>query len=99
MKLSDLSPRLSPPGKVYQELAFRCPRCQKHEIMIAIWPGPACDYPVRYGENEGSIRLWQADQGATRDWDSLSITPSIDRSPCGDPCGGWHGFIVKGEAV
>lgn len=105
MKLRDLSPRLTPPGGTYQELTFRCPKCQQHEIGFAIWPGPAGDVRVPInglpadwpGEREGVKRLWHAEQGPDMDWDSLSITPSIDQSPCGDPCGGWHGFITKGE--
>jgi hypothetical protein len=102
MKLSDLSPRLSPPGGAYQELGFLCPRCGKHEIMIAIWNGPHGDHPVRLNglpppSTVATKRLWHAEQDEYRGWDSLSITPSIDRTGL-DPCGGWHGFITNGDA-
>jgi len=103
-KLLDLSPRISPPGGAYQEIAFRCPRCGNHEIMIAIWGGPHGDHEVRMnGMPEGQTlrgikRLWHAEQDEYKGWDSLTITPSIDRTGL-DPCGGWHGFITNGQAT
>jgi hypothetical protein len=102
MKL--LGPRLSPPGGQYQELGFLCPRCGKHEIMVAIWNGPHGDHEVPMNglppEQQQNVvkRLWHAEQDEHRGWDSLSITPSIDRTGM-DPCGGWHGFITNGEAT
>lgn len=102
-KLADLGPRLSPPGGQYQELAFLCPKCGKHEIMIAIWHGPHGDHEVKLnGMPPGEVlrgikRLWHAEQDEHRGWDSLSVTPSIDRTGM-DTCGGWHGFITNGEA-
>jgi hypothetical protein len=107
MKLTDLSPRISPPGGAYQEIAFLCPRCRKHEIMIAIHHGPHGDVEVPLNglpagqEMRAVKRLWHAEQDEHKGWDSLSVTPSIDRTgrdPM-DPCGGWHGFITNGDAA
>lgn len=101
MKLSDLQPRISPPGGAYQEIAFLCPRCQKHEIMIAIWNGSAGDFdlPLNGLPPPGLVagkRLWHA-VSASPDLSDLTITPSIDRTGL-DPCGGWHGHIKSGRA-
>jgi hypothetical protein len=100
--LADLSPRISPPGGAYQEIAFLCPRCGKHEIMIAIRPGPHGDVEVPLNgmppgqELRGVKRMWHA-EAKSPDLSDLTITPSIDRTGM-DPCGGWHGFITNGKA-
>lgn len=104
MKLTNLNPRMSPPGGAYQEVDFLCPKCQKHQIMIAIWGGAAGDHEVKMNgmpagqELKGMKRLWHAEQGPERGWDTLTITPSIDRTGM-DACGGWHGFVTNGEAT
>src|SRR5690349_11429175 len=99
--LCDLGPRLSPPGGAYQSLVFTCPRCGAHEIEVNIWNGPHGDHivPVVGLKNTKAVRrLWHAEQGPYNDWDSLTITPSIDRTGV-DKCGGWHGVITNGEAT
>lgn len=103
MRLSELSPKLfDPPDghyRVYQSLKFLCPRCRKHEIMIDIWGLASRDrVEVSAVEGESAIkRLWHAEQGPCSDWNSFTITPSINRTGLGDKCGGWHGFITAGE--
>lgn len=101
MKLADLSPSLSPPGGAYQVLKFLCPRCQKHQVEAEIWTGPAGPHRVPHHNGTGAIferRLWNATQGPHKDWGSLTLSPSIDRTGK-DPCGGWHGHVINGEAV
>lgn len=102
MNLVDLRPRLSDPSEEgSQFLVFLCPICRKHEIGVDIWAGKAgvVDLGARPDGTRNIKKLWHAEQGPHRDWETLSITPSIDRSPCGDPCGGWHGFITNGQVT
>lgn len=99
MKLSELSPTLSE-SKLpnAQQLNFLCPACRKRRILVDIWHGEHGDVQ---GPN-GVVRVWHAEQGPNRDWDTLSITPSIDHKHGNvtdeRPCVGWHGFITNGIA-
>jgi len=101
MRLAELHPRLSPMSGPdewgTQFLAFRCPKCLEHEISIYIWSGPAIEQKRQYPEVTLTQRVWHAEQGPHRDWDTLTVTPSVNREGCGDKCGGWHGFITNGE--
>lgn len=90
MKLAELEPHISWPGERYQSLYFLCPACRKHEVGVEIWNGPS-------GVFEG-VKLWHGEQGPDRDFDTLSITPSIACGPSEKhECAGWHGFITDGE--
>lgn len=101
MKLSDLAPKLSesPLGAVAQRLDFLCPLCRKRRISVDIWHAPAGEAPV----GDHTIRVWHATQGPLRDWDTLTLTPSINHEhglvTPERPCPGWHGFITNGEAA
>lgn len=97
-----IGPRLSPPGGAYQTLTFQCPRCGLHDVQIDIWHGPYGDHTVRLNgmppdqPTMARKRLWHATQDEARGFDSLTVTPSIDRTGL-DPCGGWHGHIKNGR--
>jgi hypothetical protein len=102
MRLSDLDPELSPPGGEYQQLKFLCPRCKKHKIMIDVWDRPPGDCRVKLNgvANFYAIyRLWRLIRTSNDDWDSFTISPSVNREGLtpSDPCGGWHGVIHGGE--
>lgn len=104
MKLTDLDPIMedwSPNERGYQRFSFLCPTCRKLRLQHAIWSKPHGD--VKWTDASGNPcfeRVWQATQGPHRDWDTLSLTPSLD-TPAhrrGDgQCPGWHGFITNGE--
>lgn len=103
MQLSDENARLSPVGGAYRTLIFRCPKCQQHEISIDIWDGVYGDHLVPFNGVDNFTackRLWQSAIWPVKGWSDLSTYPSIDRSALvpADPCGGWHGFIVRGVA-
>lgn len=97
--LRELSPQLSPseyPGA--QRLTFRCPLCLQRPIVVNIWDGPSKRLEYEPGK---FINLHHAEQGPQKDWNTLTITPSIDDShgkPADDGCMGWHGFVTKGHA-
>ena len=103
MRLADLKPFISMPGGPYQNLKFLCPACGKHEIGIEIWHGPHGIHDVGLKDADGKptpIKLWHGEQGPYRDWDTLSITPSISMPPIPKhDCPGWHGFITNGEVA
>lgn len=81
----------------WHEIAFLCPRCQSHEIAVAFWSGAPGNVQVGHTEEGAPIiqRMWHQEGD---DFDTLSLTPSINREGLGDKCGGWHGFITNGEA-
>lgn len=96
-KLVDLNPKLTTKG-VFQTLDFRCPLCRRGAVTVDIWSGKHGDVVLAAGEPPH--RLWHAEQGPHRDWDTLSISPSIDAT--NQPhreCPGWHGFITNGECL
>lgn len=98
MRLADLSPRIGQPGPHGEQfLAFRCPRCRHHEISIEIWSRPHGEIERELSGEKYKVRVWRAEQGPYRDWDTLSLSPSINRDGLGDKCGGWHGHITDGE--
>lgn len=106
MRLTELEPNMeewTPNARGYQCFTFLCPTCRSLRMRTAIWSGPCSD--VHWTDEHGNKcmeRVWQAAQGPHRDWDTLSLSPSID-APAhkrGDGhCPGWHGFITNGEVT
>lgn len=103
MRLDELKPRMSWPGERYQSLYFLCPICQRHEIGIEIWHGPSGFHDVGLKDANGApvlTKLWHGEQGPARDWDTLTITPSISAGGSErSKCAGWHGTITNGEVL
>jgi hypothetical protein len=106
MRLTELEPIMedhAPNERGYQCFTFLCPTCRHLRLRHAIWSGPAGD--VKWTAPDGTERVervWQATQGPYRDWDTLSLTPSLNTPPHkrGDgECPGWHGFIQNGEVT
>lgn len=82
-----------------QRLTFRCPTCRQRVIAIDIWDGKPSVLECEAGK---TIKLWHAEQGPYRDWDTLSITPSIDDKhgkQADSGCDGWHGHVTNGVAA
>lgn len=104
MRLTELEPileDLSPNARGYQCFSFLCPTCRKLRLRHAIWSKPHGDLEwTNERGNKSSERVWQATQGPHRDWDTLSLSPSLNTPPHkrGDgQCPGWHGHIIDGE--
>ncbi|WP_192246151.1 hypothetical protein [Mesorhizobium silamurunense] len=104
MKLTELEPIMedwTPNARGYQYFTFLCPTCRKLRIRHAIWSHPPGE--VRWkdaGGNDRFERVWQATQGPLLDWDTLSLSPSLNTPPhkrAGEQCHGWHGHIINGE--
>jgi hypothetical protein len=106
-RLTELEPIMedwSPNERGYQRFTFLCPSCRKLRVRHAIWSGPCGD--VRWKDASGldcHERVWSATQGPHKDWDSLSLSPSLDmpahKISSGGECPGWHGHIINGEAT
>lgn len=103
--LVELEYRLTGPstmGDGAYHLRFLCPKCRKHEIMVAIWSKDAGERYTGHvvcGEDLKE-RVWHYEGGPWPDiWAKVSITPSIDCTPQGFACGGWHGFVTNGVCV
>ena len=104
MRLTDLEPAMvdrTPNERGYQRFTFLCPTCRQLRLQHAIWSKPHGE--VTWTDAQGNKcfeRVWSATQGPHRDWDTLSLTPSLD-TPAhkrGDgQCPGWHGHIIDGE--
>jgi len=106
MKIADFEPVMEdrePNERGYQCLTFLCPACRRLRVQVAIWARPHGE--VRWTDADGNAcfeRVWNAMQGPHRDWDTLSLSPSLDMaahklSGGRDDCPGWHGFIADGE--
>lgn len=100
-KLTDLAPCMvdwEPNEHGFQNFSFLCPNCRKVREVIAIWSLP--NKLVTWQDRDGNAcqqRVWSATQGPYKDWDSLSVTPSINTGPHErHGCPGWHGFITNG---
>jgi hypothetical protein len=95
-KLTDLNPRIKGSGGLYQNLYFQCPGCRGREVGVDIWAGSAGMVILK--DNSRPVKLWHAEQGPHRDWDTLTVSPSINIAPHGE-CLGWHGHITNGEVT
>jgi hypothetical protein len=104
MKLTDLEPRwLSP-----DVFTFRCPHCQKENLLCKRIPMSFKDQAklvngclVRTAEDDED---WPIDFVPMKDsacwtmegdFSSMTVRPSIDASASGH----WHGFITNGEVT
>ncbi len=102
--LRELHARIDLPTKDGDQfLCFLCPKCRQHEISVYIHAKPHGEFTREFpaeklGDPPIQIirRIWQAKQGPDRDWETLTITPSIGREGSNDPCGGWHGTVTDG---
>lgn len=105
MRLTELDPvmvDLVPNERGFQRLTFLCPTCKKLRLNHAIWSRPEGE--VKWTDADGNKcaeRVWQATQGPLLDWDTISLTPSMNTPPhkhgTGGECPGWHGFITNGD--
>lgn len=106
MRLTELEPRwvgfTIPEGTARIGVGFLCPHCKDQRLVVffrpfidpsdivrlALWKLPDAPDP-----NTGVIRPvhWWARTG--EDFDTLTLTPSVDASNHGH----WHGFIQNGE--
>ena len=79
-----------------QRLVFRCPNCEQRMIVVNIWSGKATTLEYEPGK---TINLHHAEQGPNKDWETLTIEPSINDThgkPSDHGCTGWHGFVRNG---
>lgn len=97
MRLSELDPRwaidadivLGGASKHFENrhgmaISFDCPHCR--ETRLAVWFAN----PIDGGPpTDDASHLWQR---SGDDFDSLTLTPSVDASAHGH----WHGFITNG---
>jgi hypothetical protein len=105
MRLSELNPRwvndVGAPADAKQGVSFLCPCCRTTKLAI-FFDVPLCGNPPAALDNSarvdaghltdhhvGSI-LWHREGS---DFETLSLTPSIDASSFGH----WHGYITAGE--
>lgn len=100
LKYTVTGPSLDNEG-IYR-LKFLCPKCQMHEVSVAVWrgqPGTRFTGAVINGE-QLTERVWHYEPGEWPDiWAKMSVTPSIDDSMFRRRCGGWHGFVTNGEVA
>lgn len=94
MKLSDLEPRwISGGGRTGLGVMFNCPG------PCCTGPGAVQRLPVWFANPlDGGPTAAPDKKGWQRtgdNWETLTLTPSIDASPTGH----WHGFLAAGEAV
>lgn len=95
MKLSELDPRWI--GDLYGfhtnvkfGVTFLCPHCREQRLAI-FFSNPIGEVAhTHYLPKPQNGRYWTR-QG--EDFESLSLTPSIDVSQVGH----WHGFVTNGE--
>lgn len=106
MRLTELEPIMedwTPNERGYQNFTFLCPTCRKLRLRFAIWSRPCGE--VRWTNASGTEsldRVWSATQGPHRDWDTLSLSPSLNTAAHkrGEgECPGWHGHIINGEVT
>lgn len=108
MKLTDLNPRrFTTAGaevtgsKIDVGITFDCPCCvgTDRAMRLAVHVSPPWDplHQVDAWLQGNASLLYPNDRKvwgrAGDDWDSLTLTPSIDASQHGH----WHGFITNGE--
>lgn len=102
MRLNELNPRYIMRGEEKVGFLFLCPHCKVTTIFCTI-VGLSSKQQMtlmheQFPNNHGDVILaksglaWAAD---SQDFNSMSVTPSIDSSAAGH----WHGFITKGQIV
>ena len=97
-RLADLEPRWVHPNM----FTFKCPHCRKailscKDVALSMWEQREVfekEYPDE-PENVAGSRPDFAWEFSGRDFETLTVSPSIDAAPSG--C--WHGHIVRGEIV
>jgi len=90
MKLRDLEPHWSGgfyggPPRRGTGVTFICPHCMRTHLSVMF------SNPLDGGEPLPGWRVYWLRSG--EDFDSLSLSPSINAAPQGH----WHGFITNGE--
>lgn len=102
MKLSDLDPRWFDFDGQRAGFTFLCPHCRTTRIGCKSIPLPMRDqceiFAAAFPENAGEIVPMKQDYSWSivgADWDSISVSPSIDASASGH----WHGTIKNGEVA
>lgn len=99
MKLIELQPRWLNPNV----LAFLCPHCQKFWLTcknIVLSSSQQFDlYQESFGDDWNMLVVPCREEFcwtfSSADFNSLSVSPSVDASNSGH----WHGSIINGEAV
>lgn len=100
MRLMDLMPRWIHPSI----FVFLCPHCREVFLScknVVMSTGEQCEITDKdaIGQLDVTVVLckascaWQVEGGP--DFDSISVTPSLDASAAGH----WHGHITAGEIV
>jgi hypothetical protein len=108
MRLRDLDPRWLKQGDLVVGLTFLCPHCKKDRLTCFSAPTPfreqvnlmhAAMHSVPEDEDDWPVAWVPSNCRAkwslsnTTDFDTLTVSPSIDASASGN----WHGFIKNGE--
>jgi hypothetical protein len=92
MKLTELDPNwfITDDARRGMGLTFRCPCNPACDTYLGIWfANPIDGGPAAPADCKPAPR-WQR---TGENFETLSVTPSIDASSSGH----WHGFIVSGE--
>lgn len=95
-KLADLNPQfwLSQGNETKGEFAFDCPVCgAPYRIVLPVHINGEPISPFRWG----IAMPWLKTPGASPNWDSVTITPSIDNRRHGRKLCTWHGHVINGE--
>jgi hypothetical protein len=94
MRLSELVPRWIGFDGERLGLSFECPHCRSQRLAIAFHHRGrelVDDQHILAVPGEIGKHIWTLD--GTEDFETLSLTPSIDASGAGH----WHGFITGGD--
>lgn len=99
MKLTDLDPHwfVVENGGPKVGLSFMCPHCQNERLAVAFHhhgkEAMEDQYILAKHAASDSQHIW--DLQGQDDFNTLTLTPSIDASASGH----WHGFITNGECT
>lgn len=98
MKLTDLEPHwfVLEEGGARVGVSFLCPHCRTQRIGVAFHhAGHAAmedGYILAHHGAADANHIWTM---TGEDFESLSLSPSVDASASGH----WHGFVTNGEAA
>jgi hypothetical protein len=99
MRLLDLEPRwfVLEEGGPIVGLSFDCPHCRMQRLGILFHSDAASkvsqDAYLASRSSDPNRQVWHL--GSQANFESLTLTPSIDASAIGH----WHGFVTAGECT
>lgn len=102
MRLTELSPRWvrDGEGRHGQGMSFECPHCRAE--YLGVWfanpvdgGAPIEEEKRKYVDRQGKPRIRPLWHRQGENFETLSLSPSIDASEVGH----WHGFITNGEVT